>query len=223
MILAPSLKHIWDKHKTELLQLYAVEQSPRIEHKELEKRFVDTLGMQWRGWPKNLPVPTLRNGRANEYLMWLSAGLTSDELNKLIDKADELLTAGITSGKNAAKLGYILQEMRDRGKMIVHHELEVNFVCCLLVREDEDPAVFNDQIHKEKVSYILAELEKGNFHFFFHLPELQNSLQRHRFTKEEWIQYYEESVIRIKTTSQVLKTILSASASKPPVKTSKKV
>jgi hypothetical protein len=223
MILAPSLKHIWDKHKTELLKLYAVEQSPRIELKNLEKRLVDSNGIQYYGFPKSFPVPILRAGRASEYLQWLSSGLSGEELDMLINQADITLTEGLKHGNGAAKLGLILEKIRERRKMVIHHELQINFLSCLLIRQDEDPAIFNEQIHKEKVTQFLDELEKGNFHFFFHLPELQNTLQLYRFTESEWIQFYEESKLQMKVMSEMVKMISLENKSSVKGKNSKKV
>ena len=216
-----SLKDIWTKNRTEFLKFYAEEQYKFINHKELEKRFVDRNGVQYYGFPGDMQLPIERHGRAKDYLTFMAAGLTDNESNKIADALDSLLMNGLKTGKNAAKFGLLIEEIRNRSKLCLHQELLYNYLAVLTVREDEEPTTVNEDIHKEKVIQFKKETEAGSY-FFFRVPELKNLTWLWNLSEEEWKQQWQNYQSQTQKLEAVLKTCSSDIESKKTGKTPKK-
>ena len=197
-------KLAWKYFKKELIQFYVSEQGKPVGFTELEYRMTDSLGRKYYGFGKNMTMPILRFGKLQEYIMWMSAGLTGSELDKLIDVADKAVFDGLGNAKNAAKVGTILYQIRERKGMVLHHELLINFLACQLVREDESIVDFDNTIHMEKVDQFLLDT-KTNPLFFFQLPELSRLWHLLKMSEEEWKLFWAESELQQKVLLESLK------------------
>jgi hypothetical protein len=166
------LNRLWLDHKEHFMKCLAIEQNNKSAQGkgELERRFIDSNGRSYFAYGKNSSLPIERLGKLMEYMQWMSAGLTSVELDKLLDAMDKAIMAGLKTGKNAARIGAILEEIRLRKKMVIHHELLYNYLAVQWIRDDENPLVFNNQIQLEKVEQFKIEVSKSNAYFFFQNP-----------------------------------------------------
>lgn len=205
-------KLIWNAFKPQLLKFYLSEQHKPVGFSELEYRFTDTAGKKYYGFGKNMTMPVSRFGKLQEYIMWMSSGLSGSELDKLVDIADKALTDGLTQKGNAAKVGSILTQIRERKNMVMHHELLINFIAVQVVREDESITEFDNQIHMEKVDQFLKDT-KTNPLFFFRLPELSRLWHLLKMSEQEWTIFWEESVLQQKILNEQLKIYQSVNES----------
>jgi hypothetical protein len=197
-------KYLWKYFKKDLLKFYVSEQGKPVGFAELEYRMTDSNGKKYYGFGKNMSMPVLRFGKLQEYIMWMSAGLTGAELDKLIDVADKAVFDGLGNPKNAAKVGSILYQIRERKGMVLHHELLINFISVQLVREDESITDFDNDIHMEKVDQFLLDT-KTNPLFFFQLPELNKLWHLLKMSADEWKLYWSESELQQKALLASLK------------------
>ena len=210
VLIGKDLKSIWKKNKDSFLQYYIDESGEKkIEKTNLEYRFHDSNGKIYYGFPESLPLPLERWGKLKDFLFYMNIGYSLDEYNEVIDVAEKNWISYIKTGKNAAKVGYVFQELRNRSRMLIHTELLYNYLAVQLVREDEDVSLFDSVIHNEKVSQFKKECAGGKHYFFFQKPELKKLHELWNFTKEEWNQYWNESEIQQKLLKESLKTILS--------------
>lgn len=129
-------------------------------------------GYKYYEFPLRTDIPIHRLLRISEYARWISRGIDKDNLIELINIADELLYNGLKEGKNAAKLGYVLTEIKERESKAVPSEAYYNYFASIYIREDEDLDIFNEQIHLEKVSDFKNASFDGSS-FFFQLKELK--------------------------------------------------
>ena len=146
--------------------------------------FFDLEGKGYYKFPKELSLPMVRLGKLHEYINWLGAGITGEELDKMLDNADKALTDGLKIGKNAAKIGFIISELRDKKKMVVHDELFYNIIAVQIIRHDEVPTVFNNQIQLEKVE-AFRKLNETNDTFFLNISEFLQALNWSNITQKE--------------------------------------
>lgn len=174
-----------------------------IPHSKLELCFTDSKGKKYYKFPEDMSLPLERFGKLQEYMMWMSAGLTSNELDLLLDEADKALTEGLTQKKNASKIGFIISQIRDRKSMVIHTELLYNFMAVQTVREDESAEVVNNAIHLEKVDQFKEETKSGKTYFFFHSLGLKKLNDLFNMSEAEWNKFWEES----KELQRVLKEI----------------
>lgn len=167
-----------------------------IPHSKLEKCFTDSIGINYYKFPESMSLPIERFGKLQEFMMWMSAGLTANELDLLLDEADKALTNGLTTGKNAAKIGFVLTQIRERKNMVLHTELLYNFLAVQVVREDEQPEYFNNAIHLEKIDQFKLETANGKTYDFFLRIGLKKLNVLYNMSEGEWNTYWRESLLR---------------------------
>ena len=216
------IKKIWLKYKKELTELYLEEiNGKRLKNSDLEFRFTDKNGKSYFGFPDSLPLPLERWGKARDFLHWMNVGISPDEFKQLIEVAEKNWVSYIKTGKNASKVGYIFEELKNRSEMTIHTELLYNYLAVQLVREDEEPTQFNNELHMEKVKQFKEETANGNHYFFFQQPELKKLQELWNFSQKEWERYWLESEMKQNILKQTMQTILSEQGLKEEQKISK--
>lgn len=163
-------------------------------------------------------------GKAMEFTMWMSAGLKASELTQLID-LQELVIENLVAGKKGslAILGWVNKEMKLRQEMVIHTELLYNFVACHYIRDDEDPFVWVESLHNEKVAAFQKMVKEGStYDFFFNLRELKNLAGITNMSPEEWNQHWTESMRQQRSTLQKVAYLKSELESATSRKTPRK-
>lgn len=164
-------------------------------------------GYDYYQYPEHLGMPLFRLSKLSEYNIWISRGLTKKNLLDLMDTADKLLFEGLSTGKNAAKLGAIITEIRDRENKAVPVEVWYNYLACSYIRDDEKEDKFNEQIQQEKASVFKAASNEANS-FFFLLPELKALTTHSNILPIAWQSICRESMLqqgRLKEVISLLK------------------
>lgn len=146
--------------------------------------FFDLDGNGYYKFPKELSLPMARLGKLQGYIKWLSSGIDGTELELMLDNIDKALTDGIKTGKNAAKIGFVVSQLKERKTMIVHDELFYNIIAVQIIRHDESPIHFNNEIHLEKVESF-RKLNESNDTFFLNIQEYLKALNWLTITKDE--------------------------------------
>ena len=164
-----------------------------IPHSKLELCFTDSEGTKYYKFPESMSLPVERFGKLQEFMMWMSSGLTSTELDSLLDVADKALVNGVSTGKNAAKIGFIIHQIRERKNMVIHTELLYNFLAIQVVRQDETTEHFNNAIHLEKIEQFKIETSKGKTYDFFLQIGLKKLNDLFNMSEDEWNRAWEES------------------------------
>jgi hypothetical protein len=169
--------------------------------------FHDLEGNAYYSFPKELSIPIVRFGKIQEFYTWLSAGMTGEEIEKLIDSADKALT-GLVNGdkKGFAKTGFILHEMKERKKMIIHPELYYNIIAAQLVRHDENVNEWNQDIQLQKVEQFKRMDAEGDY-FFLATNELLKQLTSLDITRNQLQTMLRESAIQIKSMDLMMQNL----------------
>jgi len=191
------IKFIWKILGDRLTEHYVKSQNKPYKFSQLEYRLTDSNGNRYYGFPENLSISEDRYNKLQEFLIWLSNGLTPESLNTLIDKANKAIEDGVVKlannkRVNMIKVGAVLHEIKTRQDMIKPAELLYNIIAVQLIREDEDPMLFNNSVHLEKVEQIKAEKELGNS-FFFSIPESQKVWKYQSMSEAQWTEYLDKS------------------------------
>lgn len=222
MIFGANLKSIYEKHKTELRLLVALDKPES--HTQLEYAITDSNGVKYSRFPQDAAIPIERWGKLNEYMMWMSAGLTSGELDKLVDVAEKAIADGLSKDtRNIAKISTVLNEIKERKNMVIHTELFYNYVAVQLIREDENPDTFNNEIHLQKVEQFKKEVAAGNSYDFFFSIGLKKLSALMDMSKDEWERFWENSRKEQELLKEKLKIIESVkkSGNGAPISTKK--
>ena len=218
---AADLGELYDRYRTDFLRLERERYAPKLDRTNLEERFTTDAGHKYYGFPSSLQLPLERYARLREFLAYLGAGISAEELGKLVDAADAALAAGIKTGKNAARIGLCLAEIRERASTILHHELLVHVLAVQLIRDDERPEVFDEVLHRQKFTELLEASQKGApFFFSRELPEWRKLWETLERSPDEWTKYWTASQVKLARLESVLKTARSADTSPSSARTS---
>lgn len=178
----------------------------KLTKNNLSFSFFDLKGNGYYKFPKELGLPMVRLGKLNEYIKWLSSGIDGAELDKMLDNADKALTDGIKTGKNAAKIGFIISEIKDRKNMIIHDELFYNIIAVQIIRHDESPTEFNNEIQMEKVD-AFRKLNETNDTFFLNISEYLKALNWSNITREELVDILQNSMLHREATDKTMEVL----------------
>jgi hypothetical protein len=165
--------------------------------------FHDLDGNAYYSFAKDVSLPVVRLGKLQEYYTWLSAGVTGEELEKMIEAADSALTNGLKDAKGMAKIGFILSELKDRKNMVLHPELYYNIIAAQVIRHDEKVNDWNNEIQMQKVE-AFKEMDKYSDTFFLATHELLMQLNSLSITRQQLHDLLEESTLRIKAMKEML-------------------
>jgi hypothetical protein len=158
------------KNEQQFLTYLHKKNGTKITRENLSFAFNDLEGNGYYKWDKDLSLPISRMSKMQEYLVWLSKGISKDEYLKAIDIAETCLTDGLKNAKGVAKIGFVLHELKDRCNMILHDELFYNILAVQIIRHDESPSEFNVKIHEEKVDAFKV-MDNHDDSFFLNIQE----------------------------------------------------
>lgn len=114
-----------------------------------------------------LDMSVLRKGELEKYLMELQYG--SDYSDVLQGMKDALIIH--KKGKiqpDITKLGYLIEELSERKQHLLLPEIMFKIMATMLLREDENPAVIDQEILNEKLITFEKEIQQGGLASFFH-------------------------------------------------------
>lgn len=196
----------------------------RLTAKDLEFGFKDNAGISYYIINTQLGIGLEHYGKAMEFTMWMSAGLTPNELNMLLDNAESALEAVAEKKKGAlAQAGYVLRQIRYRQEMVIHTELLYNFIACHYIREDEPLSEWIESIHAEKVEAFKDCVKTRTAYDFFQLPVLENTAKISSTSREEFMQSWQDSIRAQQNLIKISNHLTSELKSAPIQKTNRKV
>lgn len=172
------------KNEKEFLAYLHKKNGTKINRDSLVFAFNDLDGNGYYKFPADLSLPMSRLGKLHEYIKWLSAGITGEELEVIIDQCDKAIIDCIKTQKNWSKIGWALSEIKDRKSMVVHDELFYNIIACQIVRHDESVTEFSNEIQMQKVA-AFRRLNTENDTFFLSIQEYLKALNWSNITIEE--------------------------------------
>lgn len=159
--------------------------SVKLTKENLTLAFTDLEGNGYYKFSKGLELPISRIAKVQEYLMWLHKGVSVEEYISAIEIAEKGLEKGIADGKGLAKIGFILTELKNRSKMVIHDELFYNIIAAQIVRHDESVTDFNNDIHLQKVE-AFKKMDRMDDSFFLNIQEFLTALNLQNISKTEY-------------------------------------
>jgi hypothetical protein len=96
----------------------------------------------------------------------LSSGISGSEMEGILEGMEKALSAGLSNPKNAALVATYIHIIRERQDTIIHRDLLLNIAATWIIRDDEDPTIINNDIHKEKLEVFEKMCKEGSHDFF---------------------------------------------------------
>lgn len=212
MIFGRTIKIVWNKYKKDFLLLYNKELSKKVDAKDLQFRYVDLQGISYYGFGKDMSLPVDRLGKLYEFMEYLMKGMSASEDEAIDNAIEAAIETGLSNPKEkaSAKVGSLIMERRKRRRMVIHSELLYNILAVQWVREDENPSVYSNEIQMAKVEQFKREVGEGSSYPFFQVPELRQLNSFLKMSKDEWDQFWNESIIQQKVLIEALRTIYTS-------------
>lgn len=200
------LKLIFNLFEKKFIKYLNKKNSIKLTKDNLVFAFHDTEGLGYYKFQKELELPMIRMAKLQEYLMWLSKGVDKSEYLAALEFAETGLEGGIKDGKGLAKIGYILNQLKDRCQMVVHDELFYNIIACQLVREDESITDFNNTIQMEKVEAFKL-LDSYSDTFFLNIQEFLSLLNLSNISRDQLKKLVHESEVFRKSVEKQMSSL----------------
>jgi len=126
-------------------------------------------GYDYLRFPKETNMPLERFSMSMALLERLSSGISGSEMEGILEGMEKALAAGLSNPKNAALVATYIHIIRERQDTIIHRDLLLNIAATWIIRDDEDPTIINNDIHKEKLEVFEKMCMEGSHDFFTRL------------------------------------------------------
>lgn len=153
-------------------------------------------------------VPIERMGRVQDYIIQLNRVVSNDELGNFIQNMEQALF-NATSGdkvKDLAKIGFLIGELKSRKEMLLHPEIMMELAGALYIREDQDPAEWNDEFEHKKVDMFRKNYTSGQLYDFFVTGGLSQFFPNFESLEKDWMVLWEQSQIRLQAIQDLMKS-----------------
>lgn len=167
---------------------------------------VDSKGRSYFSFENDMSTPVARLEKLWPKLKLVKYGFSEEKLDELI-AAMEL---AINNGKkpDIAQIGFLCKEFKLRQHTVIDKDLLIDIIALRYIREDENPGVFDEEIHKQKIEQFKKDSKDGLYNFFYQagLAELVPLL---RNTESDFLELLEDSEIKNQALSLSLTAYLS--------------
>lgn len=162
----------------------------------MEFAFVDSENRKYFYFPdlKKIPLPLLE--KLNELQEQLNSKIPGRDLDSWVSKIEEVLNGN--SPTKITDVGYWIGTLKDRRSILFDPTLLTEIAALLYIREDENPCVYNKELHKEKFELLWKDSQQGSkLYDFFQQAGLRGYLPSGNITQVNWEQYLQESMAKI--------------------------
>jgi hypothetical protein len=165
-------------------------------------------GHRYYRFPKELNMPLERFAMSMTLLERLSSGLSGSEMDKILNEMEKALAAGLSNPKTAALMGAYIHVIRERQNTVIHRDLLLNIAATWIIRDDENPAVVNPDVHQQKLT-LFEELSKGAAHDFFYSLGIEPLMPLFNISPEEFQTLWEYNTVEVQKLSESLRRLSS--------------
>lgn len=177
--------------------------------------FSDLGGYKYYKFNNELELPLTRKGKLDMMMTELDAALSHKELSMICDGIEKSLQNIVNDVKQRvrvdelSKIGFFVREIRDRKQSILHPEIFINILSCVYIREDENPAAWDDRIFQEKVKAIKEEMESEPLRPFFQSQPWKEYMPFINISPDKLKDFMQEQQSRITALKKMYQSITS--------------
>lgn len=202
------IRLIFNLFKTAFLKLAFSQQSKPVGFEKLSFKFIDSNGERYHRFNEDLDIPVQRKGQIERIMQELEAGISQSELDRFLVAMSKALDGKDKKGNlkpDIPMIGWLIEEMKMRKASILHPDILLELLCAVSIREDEDPAVWDEEIQQQKLIQIGKDCSEGSgLYDFFHKASLRESIPFLDITQGKWNEYLNHSRTKIKAMEVML-------------------
>lgn len=153
-------------------------------------------------------MPIERLGRAQDFVLQLQRMVSDDELNAFIESMEKALFESTNADKikGLSKIGFLLGEIKERKKILIHPEIMMELVGTMLIREDQDPGDWNDEFEQKKVEMFRKNYKGKGLYDFFVSGGLKLFFPNLDSFETDWEDYLKMSQARLKHLNEIMES-----------------
>ena len=159
-------------------------------------------------FPKEVNMPLERFAMSMSLLERLSSGLSGSEMEKILNEMEKALAAGLSNPKTAALMGAYIHVIRERQNTVIHRDLLLNIAATWIIRNDENPAEINPDIHQQKLT-LFEQLSKGGAHDFFYSLGIEPLMPLFNISAQEFQTLWEYNIAEQRKLHEALRQLSS--------------
>lgn len=200
------IKLFYRLFRKQILKIYFSEQSTSAGFENMKVQFVDSEGRRYFSPDKDLDLPHVRTQEIQRRLMGVKFGLDDSYVEDFITA----VKAALNNGKrpDIAVIGHLINELEARSKIWLHPDVMFDMVAFKYIREDEDPAVIDKNIHIQKVEQFRKDSKEGLYDFFYK-AKLTDVLPFLKSLESEFPEFWQESIVQLKAKETQIKSLIS--------------
>lgn len=169
-------------------------------------QFIDSEGRKYYAPNDMQDIHLERKAQLIKSVGELNACLTGEELRITKEAIKKALNNG--NSPDYAMIGFVVKEWELRQSTLIHTDIVLDITALFYIREDEDPSVFDLEIHNKKV-----EQFKKDYHthlsVFFCNPDLNKLLGFSNISDDELMQVLTEGELKVKALQHLMKAYIS--------------
>lgn len=180
----------------EAIHDYCYSHQSKTYKENMEFAFVDSQNRRYFYFPdlKKMPLPLLE--KLNELQEQLSSKIPGRDLDAWVGKVEEVLNSN--SNTKLTDVGYWIGVLKDRRAMLFDPTILTEIAALLYIREDENPCVYNKEIHKEKFQLLWNDSQEGGkLYDFFQQAGMRGYLPSEASTPQDYQRFLQDSLERI--------------------------
>ena len=169
-------------------------------------------------------MPVERLGRAQDFVLQLQRMVSDVELDKFIESMEGALFES-TSGdklKGLSRIGFLIGEIKERKKLLLHPEIMMELSGCMLIREDQDPGDWDAEFEQKKIETFRKNYKGKGLYDFFVLGGLNQFFPNFSSFEKDWEIYWEMAQTRLKVLNKTVESFPSADSFMTKTKSSVK-
>ena len=200
------IKLFYRLFRKQILKIYFSEQSTSAGFENMKVQFVDSEGRRYFSPDKDLDLPHVRTQEIQRRLMGVKFGLDDSYVEDFITA----VKAALNNGKrpDVAVIGHLINELEARSKIWLHPDVMFDMVAFKYIREDENPAIIDKNIHTQKVEQFRKDSKEGLYDFFYK-AKLTDVLPFLKSLESEFPEFFQESIVQLKAKETQIKSIIS--------------
>lgn len=187
--------------RKQFLKLAFNTQSKKPGFENMQKIFIDSNGMSYYSMTDDLELPIIRGKEIQKRIQLIQASISDSNLMSYLDAMEIALNSGKKS--ELAQIGFLIIELKKRIGIYVDMDLLFDTVAIAYIREDENIAIIDNVIHKEKVEQFKKDSQGGLYDFFYN-ADLTKFIPFTSLSPEEWNEYFEKSELKMKSMQKYL-------------------
>lgn len=133
----------------------------------------------------------------------LSCGMSGKEMDRILNEMEKAIAAGLSNPKNAGLVSTYVHIIRERQDTVIHRDLLLNIAATWIVRDDENPAIINADIHEAKLKTFEAMCGEAS-HDFFTLADIEPLMPLLTMSPQEFQTLWEYNKVQIQSLNQAL-------------------